>query len=492
MKKIYILAAIALVAGVSCTKQVPEANNSPDSLIAFSPITNKNATKAIIQGNLYPTSDNFYVWAVYSGDTDLTFDNVATTSNWTNFMGVSGNTGVLVSYNSNGYWAPTTPYYWPKAGNLSFKAVSPASMSTATYNWATKTLSYASSVTVTGDETQDDIMFSDVTYNKSEEDYNHSYTTPTYPYIEKPYDDDNNQSGALAGGKSNHAYNGVDILFHHTLAQIQFKVKKHSECNVGTVETIKVKSIVVSGAKNTGSALSIVENPAQTYTINWGSLSGNATYSFRSNNAAGVTVPENSAAAASIPLNATDASTAEYGAIVMPQTLGDDVLATVTFTSTIGGITAEDSKIVKLNTLKKSDNSVVAAWQPNKKYIYTLYFKENEIIFDPAVVDYDTPIDVDHTDNVVPAENWGTLVTAIAITPASPSALNVDETVQLSATITPAGASVQTVTWSTADASVATVSATGLVTAKGTGSTTITATANDGSGIIGTVTITVI
>lgn len=489
MKKIYILAAIALVAGVSCTKQVPADNNSPDSLIAFSPITNKNATKAIIQGNLYPTSDKFYVWAVYSGDTVLTFDNVATTTNWTDFMGASGGTGILVSYNSNGYWAPGTPYYWPKAGNLSFKAVSPASMAAAKYDWATRTLSLNTAVTVTGDETQDDIMFSDVTYNKSEEDYNHSYATPTYPYIEKPYDDDNNQSGALGGGMSNHAYNGVDILFHHTLAQIQFKVKKHSECNVGTVETIKVKSIVVNGAYNTGSGLSIVENPAQTYTINWGTTSGNATYNFESNVTEGIVVPEASADAVSIPLNKTDASTAEYGAIVMPQNLADAVLATVTYTSTIGGITAQDTKVVKLNTLKKSDDSTVSAWEPNKKYIYTLYFKENEIIFDPAVVDYETVI-VDNTDNVVPGENWGTLVTAITVTPNDPT-LTVGQTVQLAATITPADASIQTVTWSSGDDAVATVNSAGFVTAVGAGSTTITATAKDGSGISGSVTITV-
>jgi uncharacterized protein YjdB len=48
-------------------------------------------------------------------------------------------------------------------------------------------------------------------------------------------------------------------------------------------------------------------------------------------------------------------------------------------------------------------------------------------------------------------------------------------TVQLTATVQPSGATINRVTWSTSDADVATVSATGLVTARGVGSATITA-----------------
>ena len=54
-------------------------------------------------------------------------------------------------------------------------------------------------------------------------------------------------------------------------------------------------------------------------------------------------------------------------------------------------------------------------------------------------------------------------------------------TVQLIATVAPANASNQNVTWSTSDASVATVDATGKVTAVGNGTAIITATTVDGS-----------
>ncbi len=64
-------------------------------------------------------------------------------------------------------------------------------------------------------------------------------------------------------------------------------------------------------------------------------------------------------------------------------------------------------------------------------------------------------------------------------------------TLQLTATAVPTGADNPGVTWSSGTPGVATVDANGLVTAVASGQTTITATAADGSGITGTLTITV-
>ena len=59
--------------------------------------------------------------------------------------------------------------------------------------------------------------------------------------------------------------------------------------------------------------------------------------------------------------------------------------------------------------------------------------------------------------------------------------LDVNGTEQLTATVLPANADDKTVSWSTSDATVATVSQTGLVTAVGAGTATITVTTNDGN-----------
>ncbi len=82
------------------------------------------------------------------------------------------------------------------------------------------------------------------------------------------------------------------------------------------------------------------------------------------------------------------------------------------------------------------------------------------------------------------------LVTAISVSPSSKT-LDVSETVTLSATATPSTALDKTVTWSTSDEGVATVTSAGVVTAVAPGTATITATAHDGSGVTGTCSITV-
>ena len=81
-------------------------------------------------------------------------------------------------------------------------------------------------------------------------------------------------------------------------------------------------------------------------------------------------------------------------------------------------------------------------------------------------------------------------VTNIAMSQAQ-ATMTVDDTLQLNATVEPSNATNSDYVWASADESIATVSDSGLVTAVGVGGTTITATAEDGSGIYGSCTITV-
>jgi len=81
-------------------------------------------------------------------------------------------------------------------------------------------------------------------------------------------------------------------------------------------------------------------------------------------------------------------------------------------------------------------------------------------------------------------------VTSISLSDTSVT-LYAQETCQLTATAYPSNAGNRTVTWTTSDASVATVSQDGLVTALKQGTATITATANDGSGKQASCTVTV-
>lgn len=83
-----------------------------------------------------------------------------------------------------------------------------------------------------------------------------------------------------------------------------------------------------------------------------------------------------------------------------------------------------------------------------------------------------------------------TQVTSISVLPES-ATIKVGATQQLTASVLPNDATDKTYTWSSTATDVATVSADGLVTAIKAGSTTIKATANDGSGVVGECAVTV-
>ena len=94
-------------------------------------------------------------------------------------------------------------------------------------------------------------------------------------------------------------------------------------------------------------------------------------------------------------------------------------------------------------------------------------------------------------DDPIPPEPPDPVATTVEVTPATATLSALGETVQLTATVSDQNGNVMTgasVTWSSADASVATVNINGLVTAAGNGAATITATSGNASG---TATVTV-
>jgi len=104
---------------------------------------------------------------------------------------------------------------------------------------------------------------------------------------------------------------------------------------------------------------------------------------------------------------------------------------------------------------------------------YGLYIVDGSIVVEP-IADVIAAINAFCTNTVVSA----TSVSISGCLPATPLAALA--TRQLTATVLPAGA-VQTGTWTTSNALVATVSVGGLVTAVATGSATITFTSTDGA-----------
>ena len=94
----------------------------------------------------------------------------------------------------------------------------------------------------------------------------------------------------------------------------------------------------------------------------------------------------------------------------------------------------------------------------------------------------------DKRDTTTPAD---VKVSRITLSASTGLALTKGQTQKLTATVAPANATNQAVTWKTSDKNVATVSVNGLVTAVGGGDATITCTAQDGSGVKATCKVTV-
>ncbi len=81
-------------------------------------------------------------------------------------------------------------------------------------------------------------------------------------------------------------------------------------------------------------------------------------------------------------------------------------------------------------------------------------------------------------------------VTAVSVS-ATTNSVEIGQQLQLTATVAPTSATDKSLTWSSSNTAVATVSSQGIVTGVAIGSATITATANDGSNVSGSITITV-
>lgn len=433
MKKFIVLAALASVALASCTKSIPVAyDNGKDVAITFSPISQRAGTKALYHGeqNATYTGDgatyeSFAAWAYYTGAAS------GTTNPQTNADAASG--GAFFGTASAGetcahhaavggagtdYWAPATDYLWPKAGYLHFHAMSPAAFGTGTLAH-----SWANGITITGyvapvytdgtaagltaDAVQNDLMYSDFEFDKQRASYNQTgATVGTY--------DDEDDSGI-------YKHDGVNLLFRHALSLVQFKIKTAADYTATTQKhKFFVKKIEILSAYNTGTFhenrkndLSNGYNAVADMTGKIGFTADNANnsqtpYWETFSNETTLTPYDVSAAVAFSGQEATSVLSGQVGTtiIALPQALAHDVnhvRVQVTFDykfSTDNGtnwIESEDQVItVDLSGAKgtydptgvNTANYVVNNWLINHKYIYTLTFKLDPIIFDPAVVAY--------------------------------------------------------------------------------------------------------
>lgn len=371
MKKIYILAAIALVAGVSCTKQVPADNNSPDVPLAFTAITTPN-TKTVY-GEIpaeYNTSESFVAFAGWT-------ESAYTSGTPTEFFPAAGITCV---YDSGlNAWKPTTTYYWPKTGMLTFEAYSPAEASSfASHSW-TEGIKFENFAVASTIATQYDLLFSDREFDKKRSDYTETDTTHN-----NAYDDETDGT---------YPYNGVNLMFNHALSSIRFLVKTKADYSANA--QITLTGLTINKAFSVGDFTEGITTPAPAAsfarTPAWSGQETEVDYTIVTSGTQAVVYNGGTA----LPL------TNDPDIILLPQALAhgtgfNDVTVTVNYTvKQNGGSALPQTATITLKDLTTGTGTPAAVdeWELGKRYTYTIVFGLEEIYFDPAVTVWtDVPV----------------------------------------------------------------------------------------------------
>lgn len=353
MKKVLLLAATAGIVLSSCVKNEPDTKfEASDSKITFEAPAVGATTRAVpgeIDNSVaYPIDEKFNVWGWYH-ETDYT--NFAAL---TNYMTQADGKPVMVVKNGN-TWAPETDYFWPKTGMLTFAAYSPADAA-GTYTHTAQGLQIEG-FTVPAVGAQYDLMYSDRAYNRTESKNNYSGTQMTNPY------------------------DGVDIVFHHALSSIVFKVGTAEDYSTGadidfTIKSIKIKNVYGAGDFNeTLTDGTTTRKPVWTATGD-----ANAEYVAFSGDFA---VPEDGTTFSEPTLEDADPT----DLILLPQSFESNDAAVVEIAYTYE--TAASGEIAATETFILKNSTNATAWEPNMRYTYRILFGLNKITFAPIVENWE-------------------------------------------------------------------------------------------------------
>ena len=397
MKKIFLLAAAALVALTACSK-MEVANDTPARKISFNVGTFKAQTKAdpdtkkALQGETNSFSSLAWLHA-----------NGAATG--TAFFG----TGETITYNENvPEWAPSTEYFWPKSADsyinfVSWFATNSMAPSTATetaLNWGTA----SAPVTITK---SDNILFADEAWRFSS---NNNPATHT----------------AVSG-----VAEGVPTLFHHALAKLQFNMKlkttTQSTKSIWDVE-IQTASLKIGnngylaltnadpGTNNTTTAWKVGTDAATSEIVGWARPSTESLETIVETSSSAENVTKDFAklkfetfAPKTLSDGKFESGSQTFLAerTVMPQTLGTTVKFAMTFKISIfhdadeNGTKDGDAYSEEIVTISETNLatlvSSISAWNMNTKVIYNVTIDPvgKKVLFDPAVVDWATNSSID-------------------------------------------------------------------------------------------------
>jgi hypothetical protein len=345
MKRI-VLAITAVAALAACTKS--EVAYEAPAEIGFKAVAG-NITKTAVDGDVYPTSLNMYVFAETADNTDSEANYIL--NGEFKYRGAYNNvvTDANDSKNPNvwGGWKDDAayPYYWPNTKNLRFAGYSKSG------NVTTATVAY---------DCQNDVLTISGYAPGTGVDNDLMYFPKTGEY-----------------GK-NTTY--VPVSMYHTCAWISFLVKG-DEVTGATGSTYSLTNLTITDIDATADL----------------TCTGTAiTWEDNTDNDATSAVLTSSVALAGTGLEgaeAVEAETTPNSTVLIPQLPGKLNL-TYTYESSTGALITEtvtgldlglDTRVEDANT---GDTVNKTPWEAGKHYIYTITIKANEILIAPTPVDW--------------------------------------------------------------------------------------------------------
>lgn len=229
--------ALATVLAVSCVKSERLPDGGGDHYpITFTTAVGSMGTKAIIEGNAFPTDMQFatFAWWLEEGSWDENMDKALP------YIPLETGDGsrTVVSHDGNrNCWTTAIPYYWPSHGSLTFFAFHPYDMNDVAFNFKDGIVIKGRDIAGEADQ-QKDIM------------------------VAEPAKDRTANSAPVADGNPS-GYTGVPTIFHHTLSRLTgFTIRTDEDYTAAdspegtklnfTLNRITIKDVFVHGSYRSG------------------------------------------------------------------------------------------------------------------------------------------------------------------------------------------------------------------------------------------------
>ena len=403
MKKILILAALAVAASAACTKNTLDTESMPKQKISFEVASyvpqNQKLTKAALGSGSslwdefaspsFQTSAYFYPTTGTGGQVYM--NNVVISPYQ------SDDATAATSKDNTSIWRAADEYLWPKTGHLNFFSYASKNAVTATSEAATgetRTIGFGTAAAPLTIASDDNILLADACYNAKQSNAGSDQDTITG--VE--------ESGA-------NVPKGVPTLFHHLLMKAKFQIQLKSAKKHATTryEVDILEASITDGAASPTSG--IVNNGYLSLTSNAPSGSDLEIVAWTYGTPAVWSAASSPSKEAVIALTATEAASPLTLAVsatavehtsptthtlldfrtFMPQVLGADVKFAMTYKLRAyhgNTLYMEETETITPVALKDYTDGGSGKWQMNESWLYTIYLDPvtTAITFDPAVV----------------------------------------------------------------------------------------------------------